>query len=277
MAELLRNRRPQERDDGIPLRLAPPAAPGVQQPSRLGAALGYKPTFSLGDQIGRWYENAGGLDRAVDSAQQSMANRDPKVLDGLLWPKWEKKGLDEKFPVSDTGGSPRSNGTFFPYSRNIYLKPGVKNSQAVLEHEGSHGLFLPGRSVDAQMEASKNSDRWDIPHGDDHTAYLTDPAEVDVRLAEIKRRYAHHTGRLVDSPEEAKKAFEWWKTYKMNFSPSLNEDRATPIERPADGPTTSDRATETYDKFPEQMKQQLFHRMPELVKSEDRIRDLRSV
>lgn len=277
MADLLRGRRPQNRNGGVPLRHAPPEAPGIQDPSRFGAALGYEPTFSLGDQIGRWYENAGGLDKAVDSAQQSMANRDPKVLDGLLWPKWEKKGLDEKFPVSRERDQriPNANGTFDWSDRRIRLSPGVQNHQAVLEHEGSHGLFMPGNSGAKQRAAAADRDRWDVPHGDKHTAYLMDPAEVDVRLAEIKRRYAHHTGRLVDSPEEAQKAFDWWKTYNLNFSPEINEGREKPIERPSDGPTTSRRATDTYDQLPEPMKQQLLHRMPEVVKSEDRIRELR--
>ena len=34
-------------------------------------------------------------------------------------------------------------------------------------------------------------------------------------------------------------------------------------------------AFETYDSLPEQMKQQLLHRMPELVNSGSRIRDLK--
>jgi hypothetical protein len=150
--EIQRIRRPEQ---PFPLRRAPPAAPGLQEPSSIGKALGYQPSFSLGDQVGRWYERAGGLDNAASSAQKAMENRDPKVLDGLLWPKWDTGGLKERLPVSDVhrDGDTTPNGTFFPSDRSVFLKPGVENHQAVLEHEGSHALFLPQGGREKQQRA----------------------------------------------------------------------------------------------------------------------------
>jgi hypothetical protein len=110
-----------------------------------------------------------------------------------------------------------------------------------------------------------------MPH-DERAAYLTDPTEVDVRLAEIKRHYAHHTGRLVDSPEEAQKAWDWWRSYSRNFDPGVNES----LERPGENPSLEREDFEFYDNaLSPQMKQQMLHRMPELVRSEDKIREYR--
>ena len=41
--------------------------------------------------------------------------------------------------------------------------------------------------------------------------YRTTPIETDAVLADIKRAYADQTGRLVNSPEEAQRALEWFR------------------------------------------------------------------
>jgi hypothetical protein len=46
---------------------------------------------------------------------------------------------------------------------------------------------------------------------DKYYEYASTPVEMDPRLAEIKRSYAASTDRLVNSPEEAERAWKWWQ------------------------------------------------------------------
>lgn len=275
---ILRQRRPV---GPPPLRPAPEAAPPLREPSMLGGLAGYKPTATLGEQVGRWYENSGGLNAAVQKAQESQQKRDPKVLDGLLWPKWKPEDVNKRAPVTTSDTDPYykeagNDGWHDPNSGSIWLRDGAPNKASVLGHELGHHVYARDADtvVRQQAAAEDGVSGWHMPHGgdkkSDYYRYTLEPAEVDVRLAEIKRHYAHHTGRLVDSPEEAQKAWDWWSSYRRNFTPGVNEH----IERPEDAPTLDMRTFDRYDTLPPQMKQQMLHRMPELVQSGDRIRDL---
>lgn len=276
-----------------PLREAPEEAPKPEEPSFIGRALGYSPRASLGSQVSRWYENAGGLDKAIDSAQQAQSRRNDSVLDGLTWPKWKPGDVtDRKAPIKAKTGLDmdvivtHADGLYWPSNGAVWLRDGIQNRQSVLEHELSHGAFLRDESTaDAMERAAKNNPSWVVPHGgnesSDRASYLLDPAETDVRLAEIKRHYAHHTGKLVTNPDEAKEAWSWWRSYNRNFRPDSKplqpgrRAQPTPIERPEDTPTLFPSQFEFYDNLPDTMKKQMFHRMPELVRSSpDRIREL---
>ena len=255
--------------------------------------MGYKPTTSLGEQVGRYYKNAGGLDKAVDAAQEAQENRDPKVLDGLLWPKWGRGQMSMQVPVEVGSRDDEwkdSNGLHWLHpdnSHSIWLNKDGTHKQSTLEHEASHAAYLPTYdALDSQIKASADSQAWPRPHrGDDGYVgssmqnfrhYLTDPAEVDVRLAEVKRRYAHHTGNLVQTPEEARKAWDWWRSYSRNLDRPMNEGSKSPFERPDEEPTMSREQFDFYDDLPPQMKQQMLHRMPELVDRGNAIRTLKA-
>lgn len=286
LPETFRRRRPDEWKPS--LRGAPGKPPGMNQPTFLGGLMGHKPTTSLGEQVGRYYKNAGGLSKAVSSAQEAQKNRDPKVLDGLLWPKVEKGRINKQFPVDVSAESNQNaDGLYDTENESVWLNKDDRNQQATLEHELSHGAYIP--SVGArgkQYTASRDSSSWVRPHGDNTTGawdwgsrsdtanYLTDPTEVDVRLAEIKRRYAHHTGNLVETPEEAQEAWDWWSAYGRNLEPQYNEGMS-PYERPNESPTMSRDQFNFYDSLPPQMKQQMLHRMPELVDRGNVIRGLK--
>lgn len=245
-----------------------------------------KPTTTLGAQIERWYENAGGLDKAVNAAQESQKSRDPKVLDGLLWPKWQPGDVTERRPPvrisppqeDDVNGA---RGTWDSGTNEVWVKDDGPHRQSTLEHELSHSAYMRNARTlsTSQKAAADKVGGWSTDHGEGKEAqymqYLTDPTEVDVRLAEIKRHYAHHTGKLVDSPEEAQKAWKWWESYSRNFTPEANEDRRIKTERPEDTPTLHPWDFQRLDALPEKMKTQMMNRMPELVRSGDRIRELR--
>jgi hypothetical protein len=256
----------------------PPPPPALKEPSFFGKLLGYTPNTTLGDQIGRWYEPAGGLGNAIKSAQTAQKNRDGSVLDGLLWPKWEPADVTQRTPASITISAPSQDqagpeGRWDSYPGSVWLKKGSAwPQQPVLEHELGHNAYVRDTATLRSQEdaTEKGAAGWNVPHGGtdraDFYRYALDPAEVDVRLAEIKRRYAFATGRLVDSPEEAQKAWDWWRSNYYESPPDKNDP-----ERP----TMTPGQFRIYDNLPGPMQRQMFHRMPELVRSEDRIRRLR--
>jgi hypothetical protein len=260
----------------------PKQAPPLDKPTYHASLFGYTPNTTLGKQISRWYDNAGGLDKAIEGAQAAQANRNPRILDNLLWPKWQPSDVTKRtassIEMSPEDPSPDSpaNGWWNQNTKKIWVDSDSKHPQATLEHELSHNAYArDAGTLGTQRSASRDSPSWVLPHGGgeqaDYNRYLLDPTETDVRLAEIKRHYANHTGRLVNTPEEAQKAWDWWRAYKRNFSPGFNDK----IERPTDSPTLWPSDFDFYDDLPEQMKEQMLHRMPELVQAPDRIRQLR--
>ena len=266
-------------------RVAPPKP--LTQPSFVGKAMGYKPTATLGSQIGRWYQNTGGLDNAIAGAQQSQQNRDPAVLNTNTWPQWKPEDVTQRsIPIETENLS--HFGHYAPDSQTVSLDDDLASGdyQPTLEHELSHAAYLPDNSTAVRQRISTGeirapADLFAQPDPNWQTAalastrqvapnvrekirntdaiernkYKLDPAEVDVRLAEIKRRYAHHTGQLVSTPEDAEKAWSWWRENQSKL----------PLEE--GHPTTERGDFKTYDGLPDAQKQQLFHRMPELVQN----------
>ena len=218
---------------------------------------GTKPPPTAGSQIGRWYKKAGGLDRAIEGAQQAMDGRDFRVLDSGMWPTWQPEDVTQSRPAyyRRDMDQPGVLGWWDPRDLGIRMAPDA--NQAALEHELTHHYLLRSldndRAVDAATAASE---RWpSIPL----KAYLTEPPEVDARIAEIKRRYAHFTGRLVNTPEEAKEAWEWWRENQHKFHEGKSQQYQD------NKPSLTPKTFEFYDSLPGVMKEQIFHRMPELV------------
>lgn len=273
-SRLLRRAHPRDaaRENDLPVRRAPEEAPPLTQPSVIGGLLGYKPTSTLGAQIGRWYDNAGGLKKAISAAQESQATRDTSVLGDAMWPKWKPEDVTSRTATVEMSDRlPSRNTGEWSTDGAVYLaKGGDKELQSTLEHELSHNAYVRDRPTfrGQSSAASAGGSAWSVPerHGFEHdpgfASYLMSPAETDVRLAEVKRHYAHHTGRLVDSPAEAQKAWDWYRSYNRNFQPGVNPE----IERPGEEPTMTTRQFEFYDSLPDDAKKQMLHRMPELVK-----------
>ena len=173
-------------------------------------------TSSLAEDIARWYENAGGLGKAVQLAQSAGA-------------QWNPDDLRRKMPVTfaDTG-KPSDLGTYDPNNGKILLQPrfqteemdrkGRFGRQMLVEHERSHGAL----GVPRQDEPlAKGAGAFDRPEFGD---YVMRPSEMRVRLAQIKRRYAHATGKIVDSPEEANKALLWYMDNAPNEPSGPDKD-----------------------------------------------------
>lgn len=129
-----------------------------------------------------------------------------------------------------------------------YAKTGPRAAQSTLEHELSHEAFL---QQDTKRRGGDLPGVWDVkplqlqyrkdpkigPVADvvtakgfpdnfsvevndadgvqglkDYYNYWATPVELDPRLAEIKRRYAQHTGTIVNSPETARQAYDWFRS-----------------------------------------------------------------
>jgi hypothetical protein len=305
---------------------------------------------TLGSQIGRWYQNAGGLDTAINSAQQAQQNRDTSVLDPQLWSKWKPEHVTQwqqpvivsparlaatnkdrtsagalnagafyspSFSETETYTPPPTKSWFggsksqTPVERRYVSEPSVVvsrspadkiiESRSQLEHELTHGATQVGDEIasksdsdiaNAFLAAGRPASLGEEAFGpefkkmkDDEYArkinYLSEPTEIDVRLAEIKRRYAHHTGTLVETPAQAQKAWDWWRENRALLGQNRRDENAymrdqsqlnqiSPEQRPefvpADYPTFNSWDFDTYyDRLPDDQKQKLFHRMPEVV------------
>jgi hypothetical protein len=86
----------------------------------------------------------------------------------------------------------------------------------------------------------------------DKASYVLEPVEADARLAEVRRRFAWHTGRDVKTPEDAQEALSW---FMRNGA-----------ELMADQPTTYDQfANNIYKHSGDEYRKKLLQRMPQVL------------
>lgn len=196
----------------------------------------YTPVHPLADpmdNIAHHYRNVpGGVLAALAAAAEYEGNPDWSVqLDPATYDEPLMRGMDDierEYPVSSI--------------RDLLRE----RSLAGDEYMASQVAMLSGLSgddIDQQFTPL-------IDTGDSYGDYLMRPASIDPRLAEAKRMYARLTGRVVDTPEEAAKA---WEMYKRNYQDVL----------PQDGPVMGD-DYQWYEKYPELM-DQMMERMPGVV------------
>ena len=238
---------------------------------------------SLGKHIGRWYDKApGGFDKAVADAQTAQnVNDGGQRLDRNKWVRYPASAVDAKIPTnipkslmplkvtgysSAFGGTPEQRPITVPHPR------GQKANQNTLEHELTHSAF--GQSP-RSLAGKPTSDKDLVAMGGgDYNKYLLNPVEVDVRLAEIKRRYANETGRIVDTPQKARAAWDWFhspnasvKKYKNTSGQTYPTSPGQPATWYDDRPTYRDNEG-SYDRLPEETKKEFQLRMMELVQNQ---------
>lgn len=205
-------------------------------------------TQTLRDDISRWYVNVpGGLDAAVAQAQAAVEANGGRP--------WNPADLDAPSPVIvkelDRGLGYHNSRTDELALSNQFLTDPFQR-QTVLEHERSHRLY--GEPPD-DSSVLPGPARW--LNSDTGARYVTKPSESEVRLADMKRKYAFFTGQLVDSPEEAERAIKW---YGRNFEsmPDAGPDAARSGKRIAG----------EYLSLPDEERQKLFLRMMEVVRNQ---------
>jgi len=230
---------------------------------------------SLGQQLKAqgYYEKApGGYQGAMDRAQQAAAN-DP-IANA---PIYTQKAIEQEFPVLwertsyKPGGSvsrqpwrgkdPNGYVNMLVKAQEPYrpLDPGATVprdtlTQSILEHELTHTAQGndPGYKPKQNIPLQTGRDPWHA--GDQWMNWV----EVDPRLAEIKRYYTRsHPGSSVDTPEDAAKAWDWFKSegYKTHPNPLLKQ--------------LDLRVWRTLPKDPAALKKLLLRRMPQLMQNRD--------
>ena len=223
------------------------------------------------EHLERWYSKAGGHQRAVNLAQLSQAER---VLRGKEtgekspFPTWRADNLDDRVPVQyvDHPGGRRAEyhvrNTLSDTPKILVDKdlmgdaPGAMNT---LEHEllGHHvhmdPSFRDDRSLRADGVPYTVEKMGDTPAARRQSLYLRSPSEVDARLGVIKRRYAYNTGEVVDTPEKAQEALEW---FRDNWEPAEGSDDAHEQDH---------NAANEYLQFPDDVKKHVMQRMTEVV------------
>lgn len=249
-----------------------------------------KPTITegsakLSDYISRWYVNAGGLDKAVTEAEKARdQNNTTSALDRDIWPNITKDKVYKPFRMITESPKPRSVALFSHSEQAAHFKD-KKPDSPIVEHELTHGVTTNSTAYNSSFDTSKpwnpmvRTNAYDreatptfeqantLPEGRDTSfgssaaRYWVESPEVDARVAEIKRRYAFYTGKLVTNPEEAKDAWQWWKN---------NQDKINPQTTP-ESPTMGSDNFNIYDQLPDDKKQQIFLRMPELVKTDNAV------
>ena len=296
----------------IKIPLAGPEKPIAFQEENSGEPL---PRRSLGSQISRWYDRAGGLDRAIEAAQEAQQSRNPGVLDGNTWLKWKPDDVKKlEVPVrlvknmqssQVSGGNVTTGGNYNINERVVRLvaNPPKEEAQGILEHELSHAAYLSGPDAFKKMRFATTKanplirlingvskvpadKKWQtddiakasptalrllassgsLADANKYKAYLLDPAEVDVRLAEIKRIYAQQTGKLVRTPEQAAAAVVWFKKHMFEDPEKKLENY---LRQNKSLPSIDAMQFDVYESLKPEQKQQLLHRMPELVQQQN--------
>ena len=168
-------------------------------------------TKTIRQDIRRWYQPAGGLGIAAFLAQLAAEKNGSKPFD--------PNAMDEKIPVQMANTDKSTAGWWKPSNNTIVLSDKFladpAQRQSTLEHERTHGMLKTGstESIDPVVRYSANS------HAPEWVSYVKSPSEIDARLAQIKRRYAFHTGKIVDTPEEAIRALKWYGRNHDNMDP----------------------------------------------------------
>jgi len=204
--------------------------------------------------LGRHYSRIpGGILNALASAAEYEKN-----------PGWGSRldpaGYERSYDISmgDTESLvPGSVGLYFPDDQSIQISELLRDIRPTMEHEATHAALMSGLAPDEVAVVQTTVSTQDNP--DQRTEYLTEPAEMDVRLAEAKRLYAREKGILVDTPEKAADAWEYYKGRYMS--------------QPAMDAPTMDSEYETYEEDP-LLLQEMMQRMPGVVDAGDVIRSL---
>ena len=245
-------------------------------------------------QWSRWYDNAGGFDKAVKMAQARIASDpDPEFH------SWKPSDLDKEFPVvfnkqrtkdvqgsfkyrgigtdgKMSDGSPVPEGTVpkdkpFIEMSTKYLKAPHAGAQETLDHELGHGVYSPvdkgglSRLADSPDPTSQTLN-WDN--------YALQKGEIDTRLAVIKRLYAWNKGIIVDTPEQARDALHWYIENHKNIDPNSPDNPEEELSK--GGYENNVAAARLYLQLPGVKQKEVLSRMPKVTQNKPLVERLAS-
>lgn len=213
-------------------------------------------------QIARWYEGAGGLQEAVGQAQLAQAERLLSGQKGFPFRAWNADSLER--PVAAMFGDPQGKLAFYsPAGKyragKIVVSPelqaGTAGAQDSLEHELGHAMFFYNDTMSDEQHTPLKAGPTDFGVSKKRSAYYRTPAEIDTRLAGIKRRYVFNTGKIPKDHAEAEQAIKW-------FVDNWQEPQG-----PDDVDTTDRDAAKIMLDMPEEERAKVLQRMLEVVNS----------
>jgi hypothetical protein len=238
--------------------------------------MGPKSKESLYENIAHYYDKRpGGIEKAIEEAVAYRKKIGPQKGFPGSPEKFEKKIRQEHAISSEDPGSGAlgSYMTHLPLlDEKIRIDPSVadrergqKYQQHVKEHELTHASTLPALS-DPEFDSEYLN-----PIGKPRTEfqkYVNMPAEIDPRLAEIKRVYVHmNPGKKVTSPEDARKAMEFIKRQQTGIRPELNYDTSDAQKDYPGLPYLQRDIQEWEETMDKDTMERLFKRMPSLVRA----------
>jgi len=246
-------------------------APHASVWDRLADGKDALPGVTFRDAVGHHYASRpGGLNRVLVKSQEAMDKQGvpfPIWDDHFQYGRWSLRDVDTPMPVRldpelqkiGAGGIWRNNAIGInPLTAGADGPRSGRN--ATLEHEATHGLTL------SPLSRRGLTPSWSAPYqhmpfdseffGDGITGneYLMRRSEIDPRLAEIRRRFASLEGRDVNTPADARDAWDWWKENQQQFN--LGGEQPMTTLYPS--------AFALYDSLPESSKSILFRRMTQI-------------
>ena len=195
---------------------------------------------SLFENVKDYYKDVeGGPDEALRQAVKNQQSMSPTIPS----PVYTEKDVHTPIPITEVDvpdvpiGQPPNKGlmglTTLKHDPAL-IRIGVvgredaaragESTDQTIQHEGTHGATMalpmardrnsPGWEPEFQSGRAliKSLDpRADVSGLNEFGEYALGQAEFDPRLASIKRFYAQHHSRDVRTPEEAKKALDWYR------------------------------------------------------------------
>jgi hypothetical protein len=181
-------------------------------PAAAAGATGSTVT-TFGHEIAPYYKDVpGGYNAAVRSAVSARTAHPTPSYSPL---SFSPTSLERPVNVDVHPFEGRAYGVYAPRTDSVSLNSATlagKNPgavQSVLEHELTHAR-VQGSMATGENLLTPGGSKLGPYAAPEHMAYFGTSIETDPRLAQIKRLYAQRTGRLVDTPEEGRKALDWY-------------------------------------------------------------------
>jgi hypothetical protein len=255
-----------------------------KSPAQLGrnAVSGNLKSVSMEDMLGDEY-----IDKAIPAAKDYRKSVSRDYKQQIDRDQFKRQVPVTNRPSNASGGN--VGASYDPNTDTIHTDRNFDDrlNRDFLEHELTHSMqkvvdrkdsvtgFQNGRRViKPRVDPAEQyaAERFRPGMGE----YLSNPHEMEAYAAQIKRNYYRSTGKIVDSPEEARKAMDWavrqakgrGKTTKGLFSSSFQGD----TEDAVTGQMLHNMLNGEEDKNTD-YRSILEHLMPGLVKSESNNRN----
>lgn len=244
------------------IKAAGPQLPDLSTPeSFINSPIPVPNYLSLRDLIAPYYANVpGGIEAAMANASKNMEGGVPGI-GSYLFTKYDTNKVNDPLLVTQSDDKDLLgeylHKAFYPYADDpnlagrIKISPSAleKNPRITLQHEAGHHVFAPPeldqaialanqfgtvsnpspdqiRDVSRRIKDLSDDAMRYFGHGPQWRGmYYFKPSEIDARLPNINREFARATGQLIDSPEKAMEAMDFYaKNEPFTVNPDLSDE-----------------------------------------------------